>query len=109
MLRVIKKIAPDQRGAKTLTSQYGDQLVCVRHRIDPTGTLRLTTVELIVAQQKISPRPSPQVDVEVQYQERALQARLKAAGGRWDPIRRKWRIRRATAIALGLKQRILPP
>jgi hypothetical protein len=108
-LRVIKKIAPHQRGAKALTAEYGDRMVCVRHRIDPTGTQRLTTVELIVSQQKISHRSGPQVDIAVQRQERALQAQLKAAGARWNPERETWRIRRATAIALGLRHRILPP
>jgi hypothetical protein len=107
-LRVIKKIARGERGSKGLTAEHGERLVCIRHRIDPTGTVRLTTVELVVSEKKIQRRPSPMVDVVVKLHERELQGRLKAAGGRWDQNERVWRIRRATATALGLKKRILP-
>ena len=106
--RVIKKIAAGDRGAKTLTAQYGDQLVCIRHRIDPTGTKRLTTVETVVSEKLIARKVSPTVDIAVRVQERDLQARLRAAGARWDKAEQVWRIRRATAVALGLKKRILP-
>ena len=47
-LRVSKRIAPGRDGAKRFALRYGDQLVCVRHRIDPTGDTRYTTVELLV-------------------------------------------------------------
>lgn len=107
-LRVVKKIAAGSRGAKALTERFGEQLVCVRHRIDPTGTRRLTTVELLVSERAIARKPSPMVDIALRVQERHLQARLKAAGARWDNTEQTWRIRRATAIALGLKSRIVP-
>jgi len=107
-LRVMKKLAPNARGAKGLTAQFGRQLVCVRHRLDETGTKRLTTVELIVSERVISRRPGPTVDVAVRPQERELQAKLKAAGARWNKADEVWSIRRSTAIALGLKERIVP-
>lgn len=107
-LRVLKKLAPHARGAKGLTAQYGDQLVCVRHRIDETGARRLTTVELIVAENVIRRRPGPTVDVAVRPQEKELQAKLKAAGARWHKADEVWSIRRSAAIALGLKARIVP-
>ena len=107
-LRVMKKLAPNARGAKGLTAQYGSQLVCVRHRLDETGTKRLTTVELIVAEKVISRRPGPTVDVALRPQEKELQAKLKAAGARWHKADEVWSIRRSTAIALGLKGRIVP-
>ena len=108
-LRVIKKLAPHQRGAKGLTDEYGDRMVCVRHRIDATGTQRLTTVELIISQKRISLRPSPLVEISVRFNERQLRAQLKAAGANWNPDRKVWQIRRATAMALGLKHRIVLP
>lgn len=107
-LRVLKKLAPHARGAKGLTARYGERLVCVRHRIDETGARRLTTVELIVAENVISRRPGPTVDVAVRPQEKELQAKLKAAGARWHKADEVWSIRRSTAIALGLKARIVP-
>lgn len=107
-LRVIKKFAPNDRGAKGLTTEYGNQLVCVRHRLDSTGTKRLTTVELIVSENHIIRRPGPTVDVSLRPQEKELQSRLKAAGARWQKAAQVWSIRRSTAIALGLKDRIVP-
>jgi len=106
-LRVVKKIAADGRGAKALSSQFGEKLVCVRHRIDLTGTKRLTTVELVVSEKAIARKPSPMVDLAIEVQEREIQARLKAAGARWDKIEQVWRVRRATAVALGLRGRIV--
>jgi len=64
-------------------------------------------VELIVSEKVISRRPGPTVDVDVRVHEKDLQARLKAVGARWDKAEEVWRIRRSTAIALGLKQRIV--
>ena len=107
-LRVMKKLAPNARGAKGLTAQYGRQLVCVRHRLDETGTKRLTTIELIVLEKLISRRPGPTVDVALRPFETELQAKLKAAGGKWHKLEQVWSIRRSTAIALGLKGRIVP-
>lgn len=62
-LRVIKKLAPGDRGAKGLASEYGEALICVRHRQDASGTKRLTTVELIVSEKEIHRRPGPTVDL----------------------------------------------
>lgn len=106
--RVIKKIAANQRGAKSLTAEFGDRLICVRHRIDATGTKRIVSVELIVSEKVIARRPGPTVDVALRVFEKDLQTKLKAAGARWDPTEQVWSIRRSTAIALGLKQRIVP-
>jgi hypothetical protein len=107
-LRIIKKLPTNSRGSKGLSAQYGDRLVCIRHRIDPTGTKRLTTVELVVSESVIQRKARPLVDVVIKRHEEDLQARIKAAGGRWDRAEGVWRIRRATAVALGLRKRILP-
>jgi hypothetical protein len=107
-LRVIKRIAANSRGAKGLTARYGEQLICVRHRLDSTGTKRLTTVELVVSEATISRRPGPTVDLDVHPRDKELQAKLRAAGARWDKHELVWRIRRSTAVALGLKERIVP-
>lgn len=106
--RVIKKLAPDTNGAKHLSAKYGASLVCVRHRLDDTGTQRITTVELVVSVQPIRRRPGPTVDVRVLPKERALQAKLKQAGARWHETEAVWSLRRSAAIALGLKDRIVP-
>jgi hypothetical protein len=104
----MKKLAPNARGAKGLTAQYGIPLVCVRHRLDETGTKRLTTVELIVSEKVIARRPGPTVDLTVRPYEKELQAKLKSAGAKWHKADEVWSVRRSTAIALGLKGRIVP-
>ena len=50
-------------GSKQISARFGDDLVCVRHLVDPTGTRRVTTVELVVAEAAIQRKPSPLVDV----------------------------------------------
>lgn len=105
--RVLKKLAPGQRGAKALTRQHGARLVCIRHRADPTGRYRITTVELVINVAARSPRPGPTVALRVGPHERDLRALVKAAGARWDAMAEVWRMRRATAIAMGLKRRIV--
>lgn len=107
-MRVIKKIAPNERGAKGLSADYGRQLVCVRHRTDATGTKRVTTVELIVSETVIRRRPGPTVDLAIRPHELALLAKIKAAGGRWHEEDAVWSLRRSTAIAIGLKGRVVP-
>ncbi len=106
-LRVIKKLAPGVRGTKALTTAYGPELVCVRHRLDTSGTKRLTTVELIVAETIIQRRPGPTVDIALRPHETELISRLRAAGGRWHKEAGVWTLRRSIAVALGLKQRIV--
>jgi hypothetical protein len=70
-------------------------LVCVRYRYDERTGDNLTTAEIIVDRR---PRRKPRyrdtdlVAVAVSYTEKALRERLKAAGGRWDPEERAWRV-----------------
>lgn len=104
--RVTKKIAPSQPGAIKLARRYGEHLVCVRHRVDPTGTVRFTTVELVVEQAPISAKPDQIVGVRVDYQERQLRAAIKAAGATWDHEAGVWRMPLKMARLLRLRERI---
>ena len=105
--RVIKTLSPSDRGAIELARRYGDALVCVRHRTDAKGKVRHTTVELVVDRTPIRPRPVRMVGIKVDAHERPLQAMLKAAGARWDPESRLWRLPRRVAGILNLRQRIV--
>lgn len=106
-LKVLKKLAPDQAGAKKLAQKYGDALVCVRHRTDPGGGTRYTTVELLVERVPIKPRTDRVVGVKIDFHERALQAVVRAAGARWDPQAKLWRMPRRVAGTLRLHERIV--
>jgi hypothetical protein len=102
---------PGQRGTKKLIEQYGEQLVYVRYRYDEARQRRLKTVELIVEDIPWSPPPAPLrktalVSVRVGLREVELQRRVRQAGGKWNPARRLWEVKRGQALKLGLQDRI---
>lgn len=86
-------LKPGQKGTKRLVEMYGDSLLCVRYRFDEKRGVRLKTVELVVEEKIVRPgtrhRDDDSVAVIVAYNEKALRDRLKAAGGRWIPVRSK--------------------
>ncbi len=105
--RVIKTLAPTDRGAIALAQHYGDALICVRHRTDAKGRVRYTTVELLVQSVPVKPRSVHEVRVKIAPHERALHAMVKAAGGRWDPTAHVWRLPSRVASILHLRNRIV--
>lgn len=105
--RVIKTLAPEDRGAIELARLYGDALVCVRHRADAKGKIRHTTVELLVESRPMRPRPTRFVFLRLQAQERQLHAVVKAAGGKWDASRRLWCLPSRVASILNLRHKIV--
>lgn len=91
-------LKPGQKGTQKLTETYGEQLVCVRYRYDPETRKRYKTVELIVEEAEWQPplRLFPDdalVPLAIAAHESDLQARVKKAGGRWDPTTQHWYIR----------------
>lgn len=95
-LRTQTHLKPGQKGTKRLVEKYGDALICVRYRYDKSRGIRCKTVEII--EEKIELKPSDQyrdgdmVSVVVSFSEKALRDRLKAAGGKWDPEEKLWRV-----------------
>jgi hypothetical protein len=93
--RVRRSLKPGSRGTLRWLRQYGDALVCVRHREDPAGLRRVVTVELVVATRHLG-APTTKLDVRARYavcvapQDRALQRQLRAIGGRWHPQDGVW-------------------
>ena len=106
---VVKRLRPSQPGAKKLAIRYGEALVCVRYRHDPTGTLRYTTVELIVDQAPVAYRVSPEevVLVHIDFDNAELQQQARARGARWDSRQRLWRMTLRLARALRLVGKIV--
>jgi hypothetical protein len=109
LTRVVKKIGPTQPGARKLARRYGNELVCVRHRHNLDGTIRYTTVELVVEQLPIVPRraQSAVLCVRLSGGESELRRRLMAEGGQWDPGMRAWWVTRETAQRLQLMKRVV--
>lgn len=89
-LRVAKKFGPAQDGAKRFALRYGDQLVCVRHRLSDDGTLRHTTVELVVETTPVVSRQRALIAVRIPADERRTRTLLMACGAKWLPKHKYW-------------------
>ena len=101
---------PGKPGTRKLQERYGDRLVCVRHRDEPTGR-SFKTVELIVEETAWKPRESSEAEkmvrLRVGWEETRLRSALQGAGGRWNPQERVWELRQDEAVALGFEARIV--
>ncbi len=135
-MRTLRTLKPGQKGTGDLVTQHGASLVCVRYRYDEDTREHLKTVELIVqrrsraASRAASPASGSlargaesdgprkpggsaavaatrKVALRIGLRERGLQRRVKSAGGRWDPDRRVWYVRRDAAERLGLLGRVV--
>jgi hypothetical protein len=110
--RVRLNLRPGQKGTKQLLAQYGDRLICVRYRYDAQRKKRFKTVELLVAERDWEP-PRQRlardqiVALRLPFADVVVRARVKQAGGTWNPRRRVWELGYDRAIALGLADRIV--
>ena len=105
-MRVVKKLDPSSRGAIKLADQFGETLLCVRHRVDGDAKHRFTTVELLVARTPIKVKSQKYVSVQIDWSEQALRQMVKDAGAKWDGKERVWRMPRRLAGILRLTGRI---
>ena len=105
-LRIIKKLRPEQPGALALARRFGDELVCVRHRLNPAGDHRITTVELVVNQAAIHRRDNSLIHVRIGYFEDELRSLMRQHGAQWVPAIKRWRMPRQIAYKLGLRERV---
>lgn len=105
---VAKTLWPGMNGSQALTQAHGDKLVCVRYRHDESRTVRFTTIEILVDEQRIRVRPKPKhiYGVWIDWQEQALTRRAKNSGGLWDEAQKLWRLTGKTVIQLGIAHRI---
>lgn len=107
-LRVAKTYSPERDGAKRFARRYGEQLVCVRHRLDATGTMRHTTVELLVESTPVVSRSRAMVALRIPPTDKATRVVLLAAGAQWQPKRKYWLLPRLVAKNLRLLGSVVP-
>jgi len=89
-------LKPGQKGTQRLVAEFGETLVCVRYRYDERTGDNVTTAAIIVdrrPRKKLLFLDAEFVAVAVAYDEIALREKLKAAGGRWDPEDKFWKVR----------------
>lgn len=106
---VVKCLSASQPGALKLARRFGDALVCVRHRHDPVGRYRYTTVELVVDEAPVGRQTKfdAMVMVHLAFNETELRQLVLAHGALWNAGRRLWSMPRGTAKALRLLARIV--
>lgn len=104
-------LKPGQRGTKTLAAKYGVDLLCVRFRYDAKKRERLKTVELVVERTPWSP-PKPEyaddqvVLLRIRVEDMPARSQAKAAGGRWDPEKRLWKVKYGRIAGTPLEKHI---
>ncbi|MCP3959621.1 MAG: hypothetical protein GY719_17365 [bacterium] len=122
-MRTLRTLKPGQKGTRDLAARHGASLVCVRYRYDEDTREHLKTVELVVrrrsrereleraASAAVNSRAAVAADrrvaLRIGLRERDLQWRVKSAGGRWDPVRRVWILKRNVAERLDLLHRVV--
>lgn len=106
---VVKRLSASQPGALKLARRFGDALVCVRHRHDPLGRYRYTTVELVVDEAPVARQPKfdAMVMVRLAFNETELRQLVRTHGALWHAKRRLWCMPRSTAKELRLLTRIV--
>ena len=115
---VVKTLTPGAAGTQRYLRQYGDRLVCVRYRQDKARKRRYTTIETIVDEGPLAnlrtpeakalfPHPNQAVLLRIGYKEEAMRARVKAAGGKWLPDKKLWRLPYRLVEQLGLQNRVV--
>jgi hypothetical protein len=102
-----------KKGTRRLLAKFGAALLCVRYRYDEEAGENLTTVEIIIerrpSNRSIGHRDTDVVAVAIPYAEQALRERVKAAGGRWDPEQKVWRVSYGSVKAdTAIVNRIVP-
>lgn len=103
--RVIKKLLPQDAGARRWAAEFGDKLLCVRYRVDAEHQRRQTTVELVV--DEAAALGSARVGLRIAWAEKELRQRVKDSGGKWDSEAGLWMLALGTARRLGLAERIV--
>jgi hypothetical protein len=110
---VRKTMRPGEPGTRRHLRDWGERLVCVRHRVDPTRGLRFTTVEIVASSKRLArprrePHPEALVYARVGRDEWELERRLRTTkSATYDPDLNVWRMRYETAVRLRLKRRLL--
>ena len=111
MWRMLLTRRAGKAGTKKLIREYGSDLSCVRYRYDEEAQERVKTVEIVVERVRWPGRrrraDAERVDVRLTDDEDLLRRANLFVGGRWSEETDTWELPRATALSLGLKQRVL--
>ena len=110
MKRTRQTIQAGKRGTKKLVDKYGPDLLFVRYYYDWENRKRITTVELIADSKKWEPKRIPNatiVKVKIGKDEKDLQKKIKARGGKWNWEKGVWDLSFGNVKELGLQSRLV--
>ena len=107
-----KNLKPGQPGTEKYVRQFGDELVCIRHRYSKSDKKKIVTAEIVIEKKEWSPdyRRIPHnkiMDLRVAYEEKRIREMIKQVGGRWNPNRKVWQLPFCQIVSLGLQNRIV--
>lgn len=116
--KVTRTVRPGKPGTLKYVRRFGDLLVCVRYRYDEKRGLRFTTAEIVVDERpwqggvhmdlsQAHVEAPESVLVRVGFHETLLRARVRGAGGRWDPKWKAWELPLEVVKRMGLEGRVV--
>jgi len=83
-LRVAEVYSPKQNGMKRFARRCGDLHVCARHLLNEAGTVRQTTVELLIESTPIASRSQSLVAVRISPTDKATRTLFIACNAIWQ-------------------------
>ena len=116
--KVTRTVRPGKPGTLKYVRRFGDLLVAVRYRYDAQRMARFTTAEIVVDERPwqggvridltLGYVEAPEsVLVRVGFHETLLRARVRGAGGRWEPKWRAWELPLEVVKRMGLEGRVV--
>jgi hypothetical protein len=107
--QVLKTLRAGSPGTVRLERLYGDKLLFVRQRLDPTRRLRYTTVELVVSTRRAMPylRDKVLYPVRISPGDHDTRRRLIDADAEWNSKGRFWWLTGAKIRHLKLADKVL--
>ena len=103
---------PGDPGTKKIVEQFGKDLICVRYRYDAVRRKCYKTVELIFETHEWIPDnsripPNKIVSIKTRPDEITLHTVIRQHGGKWNTLKRVWKLKYETVKKLNLESRIV--
>ncbi len=111
-LKTKKVIKAGKPGTQKYVREFGNKLLCIRHKYDRARGQKYITAEIIVEATQWTPNEcniphNKLMDLNVEYKEINLRLLIRNAGGKWNPKEKVWQLAYSEVKALGLEDRIV--
>ncbi|MBN2403457.1 MAG: hypothetical protein JXN64_13845 [Spirochaetes bacterium] len=111
-MKTQKIVKPGQPGTKKWMEKYGENLICIRYKIDTSRNCRIKTAEIILDKKPITVRSrripyNKLVSIKIQFNNIYLRKLIIAAGGKWNISKKIWLLPYGKVMELGLEKNML--